>query len=177
MAVEYETKVLNIDVEAVKQQLKELGAVFVGKKNFRRYVYDMNPPQAEKRMRLRTDGKITTLTIKHIVDGKAIDGVHEREVGVEDFDQMNTLLEQLDYRAKSYQENVRESFILGDCNLEVDSRPLIPAYLEIEWPNKKAVVEVLRKLSVSGEVTSENTTEVYKRYGINIKDYPTLSFS
>ena len=30
MAVEYETKVLNIDVEAVKQQLKELGAVFVG---------------------------------------------------------------------------------------------------------------------------------------------------
>ena len=126
MAVEYETKVLNIDVEAVKQQLKELGAVFIGKKNFRRYVYDMNPPQAEKRMRLRTDGKITTLTIKHI------DGVQEREVGVEDFDQMNALLEQLDYRAKSYQENVRESFILGDCNLEVDSRPLIPAYLEIE---------------------------------------------
>ena len=34
MAVEYETKVLNIDVEAVKQQLKELGAVFVGKKTF-----------------------------------------------------------------------------------------------------------------------------------------------
>lgn len=177
MAVEYETKVLNIDVEAVKQKLKELGAVFVGKKNFRRYVYDMNPPQAEKRMRLRTDGKITTLTIKHIVDEKAIDGVQEREIGVEAFDQMNTLLEQLNYRAKSYQENVRESFILGDCNLEIDTRPLIPTYLEIEWPNKEAVVEFLKKLAVNGEVTTENTIEVYKRYGINLKDYPTLSFS
>lgn len=177
MAVEYETKVLNIDVEAVKQKLKELGAVFVGKKNFRRYVYDMNPPQAEKRMRLRTDGKTTTLTIKHIVDEKAIDGVQEREVGVESFDQMNTLLEQLNYRAKSYQENVRESFILGDCNLEIDSRPLIPTYLEIEWPNKEMVVELLKKLEVNGEVTPENTIEVYKRYGINLKDYPTLSFS
>ena len=57
MAVEYETKVLNIDVEAVKQQLKELGAVFIGKKNFRRYVYDMNPPQAEKRMSLEQMGR------------------------------------------------------------------------------------------------------------------------
>jgi hypothetical protein len=42
----------------------------------------MTPPQKEKWIRLRTDGKITTLTCKHILDSNAIDGVREWEFEV-----------------------------------------------------------------------------------------------
>jgi hypothetical protein len=55
----------------------------------------MNPPVYEKRIRLRTDGKKTTLTVKHIIDSQAIDGMKEREVIVDDFDTTNDLLNQM----------------------------------------------------------------------------------
>ena len=69
----------------------------------------MHPPQKEKWIRLRTDGKHTTLTCKHILDPLAIDGVREWEFAVSDFDMANEFLEQIGYTAKSYQENTRES--------------------------------------------------------------------
>ncbi len=177
MATEYELKVLNIDIEALKGKLNSLWAEKQTKKKFRRYVYDMNPPQKDKRIRLRTDGQTTTLTVKHIVDEQAIDGVKEWEVLVDDFDQMNTVLEQLGFKAKGYQENIRESFLLDDCSLEIDSRPYIPTYLEIEWPSEESVLKMLKKLRLENElITSENTMSVYLKYWKDIKDYKILSF-
>lgn len=177
MATEYELKVLNIDVEALKGKLNSLWAEKQTKKKFRRYVYDMNPPQKDKRIRLRTDGQTTTLTVKHIVDEQAIDGVKEWEVLVDDLDQMNSVLEQLGFKAKGYQENIRESFLLDDCSLEIDSRPHIPTYLEIEWPSEESVLKMLKKLGLENElITSENTISVYLRYWKDIKDYKILSF-
>ncbi|USN54196.1 MAG: hypothetical protein H6765_06430 [Candidatus Peribacteria bacterium] len=62
---------------------------------FRRYVYDAKPVSYERWLRLRTDGSLTQLTFKHIVDESRIDGVKEWEVTVDDFDMTNLLLNQL----------------------------------------------------------------------------------
>lgn len=178
MNTEFETKVLDIDVNHIKQRLKELWATFVWEKKFRRYVYDMHPPMNEKWIRLRTDWMHTTLTCKHIIDSHAIDGVKEREIIVDSFDVTNDLLEQMWYIAKAYQENNRESYTLDDCEIEIDSRPMIPSYLEIESSNKESVLKMLEKLWVTGlTTTSENTTDIYKRYWIeNLSDYTYISF-
>ncbi len=177
MAIEHEIKVLEIAIPILKEQLIALWAKALDEKKFRRYVYDMTPPQKEKWARLRTDGKITTLTVKHIVNENAIDWVKEWETIVDDFDQMNLILEQLGYTAKSYQENIRETFLLDDCSLDIDSWPLIPPYLEIEWPNEESVIKMLEKLGLKNAITtSENTTSVYSRYWIDIKKYKILSF-
>ncbi len=168
MNIEYEVKVLDIDVDQVKHQLLKLGASYIWKKEFRRYVYDMTPPQKEKWIRLRTDGKITTLTCKHILDSNAIDGVREWEFEVWDFDIANEFLEQIGYIAKSYQENIRESYILDNCSIEIDARPLIPIYLEIEGPSRDDVLQVLNLLELGNlECTSENTTKIYEKYWID----------
>lgn len=178
MNTEFEIKVLDIDVNTIKQKLNELWATFVWEKKFRRYVYDMNPPMDEKWIRLRTDGKKTTLTCKHIIDSNAIDWVKEREVKVDSFDITNELLEQIGYTAKAYQENNRESYTLDDCEIEIDSRPMIPPYLEVESSNKESVLKMLKKLEVSDlTTTSENTTDIYKRYWVeNLNDYTYISF-
>jgi hypothetical protein len=55
----------------------------------------MKPPVYEKRIRLRTDGIKTTLTVKHIINSKAIDGTKEREIIVDSFDTTNNLLNQM----------------------------------------------------------------------------------
>jgi adenylate cyclase class 2 len=41
-------------------------------------------------------------------------------------------LEKLGYNSKAYQENIRTSYTLNNCEIEIDERPMIPAYLEIE---------------------------------------------
>ena len=173
MNIECELKILEIDLEKIRTKLLKLGAESLGKKSFRRYVYDMHPPQTEKWIRLRTDGNHTTLTCKHILDPLAIDGVREWEFAVSD-----EFLEQIGYTAKSYQENTRESYRYKDCAIELDSRPLIPPYLEIEWENKESVLEVLGDLQLEdSEYTSENTVQIYKRYGIeNIDTFSYLWF-
>ena len=93
MNIEYELKILEIDLEKIRARLLKLGAEPLWRKSFRRYVYDMHPPQTEKWIRLRTDGNHTTLTCKHILDPLAIDGVKEWEFEVSDFDTANEFLE------------------------------------------------------------------------------------
>ncbi|HKL43773.1 MAG TPA: hypothetical protein VJ892_00675, partial [Candidatus Absconditabacterales bacterium] len=91
----------------------------------------------------------------------------ELEIVVDNFEKTNQILEQLGYKSKAYQENTRISYKLDDCDVELDLRPLIPPYLEIEGPDKESVEKVLEKLNVENKTTtSENTTAVYKRYGI-----------
>mgnify|MGYP003495102027 CR=1 FL=1 len=179
MPIEHEIKILDINIDIIRNKLKVLWAKFINTKSFRRYVYEMKPPVYEKRIRLRTDWTQTTLTVKHIINPEVIDGTKEREIIVDNFDTTNTLLNQMWYVAKSYQENNRESYHLDECDIEIDSRPHIPPYLEIEWPSVNAVQAIVNKIWLSNHIhTSENTTDVYARYGINNleKTYPLLQF-
>ena len=66
MKAENEVRVLDIDVDQFISLLKERGATYVDTYFQQRYVYDLKPKQTGKWLRLRTNGKETTLTIKHI---------------------------------------------------------------------------------------------------------------
>ena len=59
MKTEYEIRVLETDKEKLIDKLEELGAKKVGEFNQKRYVYDLNPVQENKWIRLRTNGKET----------------------------------------------------------------------------------------------------------------------
>lgn len=175
---EYELKVLEIDIEAMKSRLNKIGATYIWTKNFKRYVYDAKPKEYWRWLRLRTDWSSTELTFKHIVDESAIDWIKEREVKVDNFAMTNLLLEQLWYKPKAFQENIRISYSFNKCDLEIDQWPWIPPYLEIEWSNKSSVEETLKLLELwDAFVTSDNTTKIYQRYGIdNLESIPHLSF-
>ena len=165
MHTEYELRVLDIDVDEVKEKLKEIGATFEWDRIQKRYVYDFHPIEKEKWIRLRTDGKKTTLTIKNVVASE-IDGTQELEVVVDDFEKTNLLLNELGYEPKGYQENRRIQYTLDDVEIDIDSWPYLPTYLEIEGPSEEIVYETLEKIGFQkGDCTTRDVEGIYEDYG------------
>lgn len=92
-------------------------------------------------------------------------------------DETNALLGMLGFTAKSYQENKRVSFLLDGAEVEVDTWPQIPTYLEIEANSAEEVIRVSGLLGYSeSDLTGENTIKVYARYGIDLASIPHLRF-
>lgn len=169
MDTEYEVRVLEIDVLEVEKKLKELGADFSWDCLQKRYVYDFIPKVDGKWIRLRTNGDKTTLTIKNVVSS-TIDGTQELEIVVDDFEKTNLLLNELGFVAKGYQENRRRQYILDGVEIDIDSWPLIPTYLEIEGKSEQEVYQVLEKLGISRDsATSRDVEGIYLDYGYDLE--------
>lgn len=176
MEIEHEAKALEIDPEQIADRIIALGGEALGAVAQRRFVYDVAPPNPNKWIRLREAGGTTTLTVKEIHhDG--IDGTREAETEVGSFEQAADLLAAMGYTPRGYQENRRDSFRLGTARLEIDRWPLIPPYLEIEADSPRAVLDTAARLGLNtDELTSENTTKVYARYGIDLSTITDLRF-
>ena len=74
--IEYEAKIYDVDPADITEKLTNLGAKEVGNYNFCRYVFDTMPAVPDRWVRLRSDGKQATLTVKEIT-ADTIDGTHE----------------------------------------------------------------------------------------------------
>jgi len=175
---EYEAKILGVDPAAAADLIVSKGGREVSPPTVqRRYVYDITPGDQSKWIRLRDTGRTTTLAVKQIShDG--IDGTYEVEVTVDSLEHTNELLNMLGFQPKSYQENRRTSFTLDAAQLEIDEWPMIPPYLEIEADSPEEVLRVAALLGYDGsQLTSENTTKVYQRYGIDLSNYDTVRFT
>lgn len=178
MKKEIEIRLLNIDKEQFIKSIIDLGAKKVSESLQKRYVYDFNPIQENKWIRLRTNGEKTTLTIKEIVDKNAIDGTNELEVIVSDFDSANSILEQLGYIHRNYQENYREVYYLNDVEISIDSWPLIPTYAEFEAKSEKIIQSLLEKIEYDkNNLTTIDVTSIYNDiYKIDVMSIKELKF-
>jgi len=176
MQTEFEAKILEINIEDIVKKLDKLWAKRIWEKLQKRLVYDFNPKKENSWIRLRDNGTKTTLTIKEI-NNDQIDGTEELEVEVEDFERTNLILEKLGYISKLYQENKRISYTLDDIEIEIDTRPLIPPYLEIEAKSLIDIEETIKKLGFDvSQTTSMNTIKVYKKYWIELETIKELKF-
>jgi adenylate cyclase class 2 len=174
--IEHEAKILDIDPAAISKLILEQGGSQFGEQSMRRRVYDIAPGDQSKWIRLRDSGSTTTLAVKQITSD-AIDGTHEYEVTVSDFDTTDELLGVMGFTAKSYQENKRELFSLEGAELSIDTWPRIPPYLEIEAESKAEVIRIAALLGYGpDDLTGENTIKVYARYGIDLTAIPDLRF-
>jgi len=175
MQTEFEIKVLDISVQDMLTTLRSQGLQEESPQDFKRYVYDL--PDNKAWIRLRTDGVKTTLTHK-LFEKNAIDGVQELEIEVSDFQKTHELLLLMGLQASSYQENKRRRFTAPDVEVSIDEWPLIPAYLEIEGETQAVVEQYITKLDLQdSRTTSEPTSAVYQLYGLDLTDYPELSFT
>ncbi|WP_342801482.1 CYTH domain-containing protein [Nocardia sp. No.11] len=176
MPIEHEAKILDIDPDTIDRHILDKGGHKLGERFMRRYVYDITPGVDGKWIRLRDNGDRTTLAVKEITSD-AIDGTHEVEVSVDDFAATNALLEMLGFTAKSYQENKRTSYTLDGAELELDTWPLIPPYLEIEAATNADVIRVAELLGYTeADLTGENTIKIYARHGIDLNTIRELRF-
>ncbi len=176
--IEYEVRVLEINKDEVINKLESLGASLVENTYQRRYVYDFNPPNPNKWIRLRTNGDTTTLTIKD-VEKKTIDGTKEMEIEVSSFDDTNEILKELGYTPKGLQENKRIKYNLNGVEVDIDTWPKIPTYLEIEGIDEESVYNTLNLLGIDkSKVTTLDVQSIYLEvYNIDIIKEPNLSFN
>jgi len=177
MKTEYEIRVLEINKEEIIKKLENLGAVKKGEFEQKRYVYDLKPVEKSKWIRLRTNGRKTTLTYKDIVNN-TINGTREVEIVVDDFDKTNELLERIGFESRSYQENTRIQYILNNVEIDIDSWPMIPTYLEIEANTEQEVIKMQNLLEINPtKLTTLNCDDIYKQiYGIDISTIKELKF-
>lgn len=178
MNIEYEVTVLEINKEKLEKELVDMGAVKLGDYFQRRYTYDLINGDDNKWLRLRTNGKKSTLTIKSVFDKNSIGGTHELEIEVDDFDKTYELLKELSYNHRNYQENRRTSYKLGDVQFDIDEWPMIPCYVEIEGNSENDVKDMLKKLDINMDnVTTYDVTSIYNEiYDIDILKIKELKF-
>ncbi len=176
MHTEYEVRILEVDVEKVKDRLEKLKAKMKWDQIQKRYVYDFIPKLDGKWIRLRTNGDKTTLTIKNIVTSK-IDGTQELEVVVDNFERTNLILKELGYVPKGYQENRRIQYELNGIEVDIDSWPMIPTYLEIEGPSEEAVYNTVEALGFTkDDCTTRDVEGIYLDYGYDLENIYELKF-
>ena len=177
MKTEYEIRILEINKEEMIKKLEELGATNKGKFKQKRYVYDLRPIEKGKWIRLRTNGRLTTLTYKDIINN-TVDGTKEVEFEVEDFNKANEFLEKIGFANRSYQENERIQYILDDVEIDIDSWPMIPTYMEIEGKSEEQIVKIKNILDIDeSKVTTLNCDDIYKQiYKIDISKIKELRF-
>lgn len=177
MNTEYEIRVIDIDKEYMIKKLEKCGAKKIGEYNQKRYVYDMKPKNDSQWLRLRTDGYKTTLTYKNIIKD-TIDGTKELEVEVSDFEKTNNLLEIMGYINKGYQENNRIKYELNNVEIDIDTWPMIPTYMEIEGKNEEDIMNIVKLLNIDeNKITALNCQDIYKDiYNIDIQNMKELRF-
>ena len=171
--IEYEVRVLEINKERILEKLKQLNAKLIEDVFQIRYTYDFNPTIPGKWIRLRTNGSKTTLAIKNIESLK-IDGTKEIEIEVSDFYATNEILKELGYVPKGIQENKRIRYDLNGVEIDIDTWPKIPTYMEIEGKTAIDVYKTLELLGIPKEKsTSLDVQGIYKDvYGIDINREP-----
>lgn len=144
--------------------------------------YGINP---NKWVRLRNTNGKTTITIKHILNpkiqeknGSSIQKVMETEMEVPSIEEGNSILEQLGFSFRNYQEKERVTYNVNGVEVDIDSWPLIPTYVEIENDSEDIIFDTVKKLELEGhEIVSCNTAEIYNKYGIDLYSYRELKFS
>ena len=136
--------------------------------------YDFIPRVDGKWIRLRTNGIKSTLTIKNLVSSE-IDGTQELEIEVDNFERCNLILKELGYEPKGYQENRRRQYLLNGVEIDIDSWPMIPDYLEIEGPSEEAVFNTLEVLGFSKEDSTTRDVEgIFLDYGYKLDEIYNL---
>jgi adenylate cyclase class 2 len=175
--IEHEAKILGINIDAFLVSLAAANGTYLHDYPFRRYVFDTNPPQAGTWLRLRTNGTETTLTAKEITD-TTIEGTHEREVVVSNFENTLEILQKAGLQTKGYQVNHRFDFKLGDTTVSLDFWPALEPYLEIESPSTESVLQTATALGfAASDLVTKNTLELYQDNGIALDSTPKLELS
>lgn len=182
----------NLLTEKDKKQLKEIVRVnntssLCTKKNlleilknprFIRFMKKFHN-NSKKWIRVRQTNEKATIAVKHILadNGTSLQQMLETEIEVPSIQEANNLLEALGFAYKSYQEKERVTYVLDGYELDIDTWPGIPTYVEVEGKDEKDLEIILKKLGYTMEDTISCTADqVYEKYGKSMFDNRELKF-
>ena len=158
MSHEIETKVLDIDAEAVMRQLAELGAkkvldtrLFVTWYHFKGVKKGKDPWF----LRIRSDSAgVHEVTWKAKSDILGTARKHkEINFKIGEPEKLGDLFSELGLEAYAHQEKDRTSFVYKEWRFDLDQYPGMPPFLEIEGTSEEHVKEAMNLLGIGKNKT------------------------
>jgi len=157
MAVEIEAKMKVADFAPLREKLKQLGAREQGKVLETNTFFDTDDRSmlaADKGLRLRQKTDLSTNTDVHIITykGPRQQGVmknrEEIELNVESGKDATALLEILGFHRILTFEKRRETWLLDNCEIELDEIPHLGHFVEIEGPREETILKIRESLGL-----------------------------
>ena len=149
MNKEIEAKFFIDSKEEIRKKLSSLNFNLI-KKEFLMKRKTFDSEANGKWFRVRDEGDKITMTYKNIFD-KSINGVNEIEIAVNDFDKASEMLNQTNFKERSYHENFREIWSNKDAEVVIDTWPFLQSYIEIEALSEDIVKYYANKLGFNFE--------------------------
>lgn len=155
MKNEIEVKFLDVDIEAMRRKLHDVGAHLEQPMRLMKRVNMEEPYHTAEHsfLRIRDEGDKTTLTFKRRTNqaGSEIDGVKEIEIEVSDFNTAVELFTEAGWPPRTFQESKRETWKLDEAEVVIDVWPWIEPHIEIEAESESVVKAVAEKLGFDWE--------------------------
>lgn len=163
MELELEATFINIDKTILRERLKQAGATLVQPEiKMKKTIFDLGKNVFA---RVRNEGRQICMTYKSVADASRIDGTKEINVTVDDYDRAVAFITALGIRPKSQQETLRESWVLDNTEIDIDTWPWLPTFVEIEGKSSAAVEAVSTKLGFNfADAHFGSVDEIYKLY-------------
>lgn len=186
MQTEIEAKFLDIHPEEIRERLFSIGGVLTHPERLmKRKVFDFPNGAFDQDgawMRVRDEGNRITMSYKRQRD-TTLHGTSEHELIVGDFDAACEMLTQLGMVEKSYQETRRETWMVGDVEVVIDTWPWIPTFIECEGPDERSLTKLVEQLGFRMEDATHGgvAAAVYQKYydvpEKTVNNWPRIVFS
>jgi adenylate cyclase class 2 len=146
MKAEIEAKFLNVDKENIRKLLKNIGAELVAPERLmNRAVFDGK--RKSEYYRVRNEGSQITMSFKR-EEKRSIEGMKEICLTVDNYNNAVEFLTSLAGKPKALQETYRESWVKDGVEIDIDTWPWIPSFIEIEGKSAEAVEGIADKLGL-----------------------------
>ena len=157
MSTEIEAKLRIESPQAVERKLTQLGAEFVAEQSHIDYHFDdegltLSMSDSALRLRRQSTGENirSFLTYKGPKEKSRLKRRREIETEIEDPDVAAKILRALGYRKMLTIEKRRRLWRFGQCEVALDSLPLLGDFVEIEGPSEDDIRTVQESLGLSG---------------------------
>lgn len=159
---EIEATFINIDKEKLRERIRAAGGeVKLEETKMRRVVFNTGPHSFA---RVRDEGDKITMTYK-CHDSFDLGGAKEICLTVDNYDEAIKFVKALGVSPKAEQETLREEWLLDGVEIDIDTWPWIPTFVEIEGPTNEKVIQVSEKLGFKmADAIYGSVDEVYKKY-------------
>ena len=144
MKNEIEAQFLNIDKDAIRSKLKEVGAKLEKSEVLMRRVVFYTGEHSFARV--RDEGDKIVMTYKNVSDEHSILGTKEVNIEVSNYDDAILFLRGCGLEIKARQETKREIWKFGEVEICIDTWPWLPTFIEIEGPTEESVWGTAKKL-------------------------------
>lgn len=184
MKPEIEGKWLNIELDAMRTRLRAAGAQLKQpERQMTRSVFDFPDGRLDQKngwARVRDEGDKTTMSYKQLND-RSVTGTHEVNLIVDDYENACHFLRELGLEQQSVQQTSRESWKLGDVEIELDTWPWIPSFIEIEAESEELLRATAEKLNLDYSQVFHGSVEVAYQAAYDVTEaevnaWPEISF-